>query len=167
MGPVDHGVGGAALLGEVHHGVGLEAVEQGLDEAVVGEVAHEGLHGEPRHLGPAPHPVLEMGDGDEAVHPHLEVVLAAAEVVHHAHVMAPARQVQRRRPPQVPVAPQHEDPQAPTPFTARGTGCSGPPKPTARPDLPTRIVTAPLVNVAEPPRSQYGTSARRVAHRHN
>ena len=33
VGPVDHGVGGAALLGEVHDGVGLEAVEQGLDEA--------------------------------------------------------------------------------------------------------------------------------------
>ena len=45
---------------------------------------------------------------------------AAAEVVDHAHVVAPARQVQRRRPPQVPVAPQHEDPQAPTPFTTRG-----------------------------------------------
>ncbi len=110
VGPVDHGVGGAALLGEVHDGLGLEALEQGLAEAVVGEVADEGLDGQPRHLVPAPHPVLEMGDGDEAVHPHLEVVLPPAEVVDHAHVVATTRQVQRRRPPQVPVAPQHEDP---------------------------------------------------------
>ncbi len=128
MGPVDHGVGRAALLGEVDDGLGLEALEQGLAEAVVGEIAHEGLDAQPRHLGPAPHPVLEMGDGDEAVHPHLEVVLAPAEVVDHAHVMAPPRQMQRRRPPQVPVAPQHEDPQAPPPPFSSCACASGTPR---------------------------------------
>ena len=129
VGPVDHGVGGRALLGEVHHGVGLEAVEQGLDEAVVGEVPHEGVDLQPRHLAPAPHPVLEMGDGDEAVHPHLEVVLPTAEVVDHTHVVAPARQMQRRRPTQVPVAPQHEDPQpVPPPFVVPLRTCSRHPK---------------------------------------
>ena len=33
MGPVDHRVRGAALLGEVHDGLGLEALEQGLDRS--------------------------------------------------------------------------------------------------------------------------------------
>ena len=61
VGPVDHRVRRTALLGEVHDGLGLEALDERLGEAVVGEIAHEGLDGEPRDLLPAPHPVLETG----------------------------------------------------------------------------------------------------------
>ena len=65
----------------------------------------------PGDLLPGPHPVLELADGDEAVHPHLVVVLAPGEVVDHPHVMSATREVQRRRPSQVPVTTEHEDPQ--------------------------------------------------------
>ena len=108
---VDHRVGSRALLGEVHDRLGLEALERVVHEVGIGQVADEGLELEPRHLFPHPDPVLELADGDEAVHPHLVVVLPANEIVDHTDVMSTTRQVQRRRPSQIPVTTEHEDPQ--------------------------------------------------------
>ena len=108
---VDHGVRRRPLLGEMHDGFGLEARQRVVDEDGIGQVTDEGLQPESRHLFPDPHPVLELGDGDEAVHTHLVVVLTTNEIVDHTDVMSTTRQVQRRRPSQIPVTTEHEDPQ--------------------------------------------------------
>ena len=54
--------------------------------------------------------------GTRRVDAHLEVVLAAGEVVDDAHVVATARQVQRRRPTEIAIAPEYEDPHACSPL---------------------------------------------------
>ena len=138
---VDHRVGGGALLGEVHHRVGCELPQDPGREPGVSQVTDEGLHGQARDLAPDPHPVLEARDGDQRVDPHLQVVAPAGEVVDDADVVAPAREVQRRGPAQVTIAPQNQDPHPPSPFCrasravlscrarcgrARGARCAGP-----------------------------------------
>ncbi len=108
---VDHRIGRRTLFGEMHDGFGLETGEDAVDEDGIGQVTDERLQPEPRHLFPDPHPVLELTDGDETVHPHLMVVLTPDEVVDYTDVVSATRQVQRRRPSQVPVTAEHEDPQ--------------------------------------------------------
>ena len=108
---VDHGVGSGTLLGEVHDRLGLETLERAVHEDGISQIADEGIELETRHFFPHPDTVMKLADGNEAVHPHLVVVLPANEIVDHTHVVSPTRQVQRRRPSQIPVTTEHEDPQ--------------------------------------------------------
>lgn len=80
--PVDHRVGGRALLPEVDDVVGHELLEGLGEEGPVVDVAHHELHGLPRDAVPRVHAVVRRGDGGECVHAKLGVVLPAHEVVH-------------------------------------------------------------------------------------
>ena len=55
---VDHGVGRAALLGEVHDGVRPETPHHVVHEGLVGQVADEGLEALARDVFPAVHPLV-------------------------------------------------------------------------------------------------------------
>ena len=85
---VDHGVGRRTLLAEVHDGVGLGLGDDAVGEGGVGEVPDPDVDGVSGDLLPARHPVRQRGDGDEAVDPHLTVVLAAHEVVDDGDLVA-------------------------------------------------------------------------------
>ena len=63
------------------------------------------------HLDVYKRQLLECPDGDEALDSHLVVVLATAEVVDDPHIVTLSRKVQSRRPPEVTIRTQNEDPQ--------------------------------------------------------
>ena len=106
---VDHGVGGAALLGEVDDGIGAEAAHHVVDEGLFGQIADEHVESLARHLLPAVDPPVQRGDRDERVNPHFEVVAPPGEVVRDAHLVAGPGKMQCRRPAQIPVTPEDQN----------------------------------------------------------
>ena len=107
--PVDHRVGRRALLGEVHDGVGPERGQGLADEAGVGQVADEQVHGVVRDLLPTADPSLQAGDRDQGVDPHLEVVAPSGEVVDDTDTVAPSGQVESGGPTQVAVTTEYQN----------------------------------------------------------
>ena len=91
--PVDHGVGGRALLAEVHNGVGLALGDHAVGEGGVGQVPDAHVDGMARQVLPACDVLLERGDGHQAVDAHLAVVLAPHQVVDHGDLMAQGREM--------------------------------------------------------------------------
>mmetsp|Transcript_38901 Transcript_38901/g.110107 ORF Transcript_38901/g.110107 Transcript_38901/m.110107 type:complete len:231 (+) Transcript_38901:767-1459(+) len=91
VGAVNHGVGGAALLSEVHNVLWLEALEGLLQEVKVADVSNLQVNDLPADLLPALDALVDAGDGGEGVHPKLQVKLAAAEVVHDRDAVAAGR----------------------------------------------------------------------------
>mmetsp|Transcript_12276 Transcript_12276/g.26479 ORF Transcript_12276/g.26479 Transcript_12276/m.26479 type:complete len:333 (-) Transcript_12276:430-1428(-) len=68
---VDHGVGGGALLPEVHHGIGAEVAEGLAKELPVADVTDLQLDVLARHLLPLPDAVVDAGDGGQGVQTQL------------------------------------------------------------------------------------------------
>ena len=85
---VDHRIRRRALLGEVHHGVGSERGHHLRDKGGVGQVTDVGVKGQPGQFLPAADPMLQVGQGNQAVHAHLEVVLPPGEVVHNSDAVS-------------------------------------------------------------------------------
>jgi hypothetical protein len=107
---VDHRIGRRPLLAEVHHRLGGEAADRPLEQGRVADVADEGLDGAAAQLVPGRDPVVEVRDRHQARRPQLGVVAAADQVVDDGHLVAAGRQMERRRPPEVAVAAEHQDP---------------------------------------------------------
>ena len=106
---VDHRVRRGPLLGEVHDRVGPELADHPVGEVRVDQVADPAGDLAARDLPPDLDPALELGDRDEGVDPHLEVVLASDTAVDDAHLVALVGQVQGGGPPEVAVSAEDED----------------------------------------------------------
>ena len=109
---VDHRVGRRRLLAVVDDRVGPEAVDDRLDEGVVGQVADEELDLVLGDLAPGADPLVEGRDREERPDAELELPLALGEVVDDGDPMAGPREGHRGRPAEVAVAAEHEDPLA-------------------------------------------------------
>jgi len=107
---VDHGVRGRTLLAEVHHCFGLEVADDPVGEGGVGQVAHPDADIAPGELLPLRHPVLYGCDRNEAVDTHFLVVLTTDQIVDDGDVVPASRKVQGRRPAQIPVTAQNQNP---------------------------------------------------------
>jgi hypothetical protein len=110
---VDHRVRRGPLLGVVHDRVGPEVLDDVIREHGVGQVADVHADREAGQLPPHRDPGPQRLDRHQGLDPELVVVVPADEVVGHRHLVAGLRQVQRRRPAQVPVPAQHQDPHGP------------------------------------------------------
>jgi error-prone DNA polymerase len=106
---VDHGVGRGALLREVHHRVRAEIADHAVGEYRIDQIADVAADFLASEFPPGRDPRAQRLDRHEAVGAEFVVVMPAREVVGDRDLVAVLRQVQGRRPAEVPVPAQYQD----------------------------------------------------------
>src|SRR6185436_5715905 len=106
---IDHGVGGRALLGEVHDGAGRGSIEHRGEEVVVAAVAGERLDLASGERLPGAHALGQRADRRERLDAELVIPLGPAEVVDYRNGVPLLGNVERRRTAAVAVAPEDTD----------------------------------------------------------
>ena len=107
---VDHRIRRGALFREMNDRVGTESVDHVEGRVRVRQIGDERVDQPARVLVPGPDARVQRRNGNEALDTHLVVVLPPYEVVTDRDIVATIGQMQRRRPPEVPVAAQNQDP---------------------------------------------------------
>jgi hypothetical protein len=110
MPSVDHRVRGGRLLAVVDDRVGSNVPDHGFDEGVVGQVPDGQLDVQPADLAPGADPLMQCRDREERTDAELQLPLPLGEVVDHSDAMPRLREGHGRRPAEVTVAAQDEDP---------------------------------------------------------